>query len=116
MHFSSVESDSEGLLLPVCSISVKVARNKDDSSRSTHSNSCMVSCKLFISLAGQTLAMDHNNSCECQGGDSESPGSGEGKGQDDDSDGNDGCDQVCYTDILSSSCFSPLAGFTLSPS
>ena len=54
--------------------------------------------------------------CECQDGDSESPGSSEGKGQDDDSDGNDGCDQVCYTDILSLSCSSPLSGFALSPS
>ena len=57
MHFSSVESDSEGLL-PECSISVEEARSKDDSSRSTHGNLCMVYCKLFISLAGlQTTLM-----------------------------------------------------------
>ena len=35
-----------------------------------------------------------------QDGDSESPASGGGEGQDDDSDGNDGCDQVCFTDTL----------------
>ena len=58
LYFSSVESVSEGLL-PECSIGVKEARSEDDSSRSTHGNLCMVYCKLFISLAGQTLATDH---------------------------------------------------------
>ena len=57
--YSSVESDSEGLL-PECSISVKEARSEDDSSRSTHGNLCLFYCKLpvFISLAGQTLTTD----------------------------------------------------------
>ena len=46
-------SDSEGVR-----IGMEEARSEDGSSRSTHSNLCIVYCKLFISLAGQTLATD----------------------------------------------------------
>ena len=65
MHFSSVKSDSEGLL-PECSIGMKEALSENDSSRSTHGNLRLVYCKLpvFISLAYQTLAPDHDNSQE----------------------------------------------------
>ena len=61
VHFNSVKSDSEQLL-PECSIGMEEAWSKDDSSRSTHGNLCMVYLKLFFSLTVSLrlcMATDH---------------------------------------------------------